>query len=554
MLKKDNNNRGWMRNMFCLLCLQSSVIGTHSFLPSHSNFRTFIQVPSSTHTNISTSTILHSTKPTDKQKKIQRSDKTRSKESKGTPRQRRKVRLPDVNKVESGALFQREAMLQHDILEKETEIILSNQILKAKKLRDLMTNIIEDRKLQMVNDFDGTDEFGDELLWGSDAPFSDDLDGYDNDIYVTSFSNQSERWNDSWENFDFAGDKRISSTLVKDGSKLSLDSLDADINMLTDYDISETLKVEGGRKELKRLIHLGAKARTTLMKSNIRLVVSISKKWIGKNYSGSSTDGSIAVNLYNGGWDRPSLDEVVQEGVLGLARAVDKFDPSRGLRFSTYSTHWITSYVRQCFQASTTGCLKVPSQLHEIKNTYKSMVKRCIESSEPIPSEDEIASMIGCSLNRLRTALRVTNPLISIDEPIYSTGNAAFKGSGAGGDNSGTNAMLIMDRLECTEVPPEDYVDISFLRQSLENAMAAELSPHERDIVRLRLGLDDGQTRTIKQIADECGGGITTADVRSAERRALKKLRSPNSIYSHNLIAYLDMAGIDDVDGPKKIY
>lgn len=554
MLKKDNNNRGWMRNMFCLLCLQSSVIGTHSFLPSHSNFRTFIQVPSSTHTNISTGTILHSTKPTDKQKKIQRSDKTRSKESKGTPRQRRKVRLPDVNKVESGALFQREAMLQHDILEKETEIILSNQILKAKKLRDLMTNIIEDRKLQMVNDFDGTDEFGDELLWGSDAPFSDDLDGHDNDIYVTSFSNQSERWNDSWENFDFAGDKRISSTLVKDGSKLSLDSLDADINMLTDYDISETLKVEGGRKELKRLIHLGAKARTTLMKSNIRLVVSISKKWIGKSYASRGTEGSVAVNLYNGGWDRPSLDEVVQEGVLGLARAVDKFDPSRGLRFSTYSTHWITSYVRQCFQASTTGCLKVPSQLHEIKNTYKSMVKRCIESSEPIPSEDEIASMIGCSLNRLRTALRVTNPLISIDEPIYSTGNAAFKGSGAGGDNSGTNAMLIMDRLECTEVPPEDYVDISFLRQSLENAMAAELSPHERDIVRLRLGLDDGQTRTIKQIADECGGGITTADVRSAERRALKKLRSPNSIYSHNLIAYLDMAGIDDVDGPKKIY
>jgi RNA polymerase sigma factor (sigma-70 family) len=137
--------------------------------------------------------------------------------------------------------------------------------------------------------------------------------------------------------------------------------------MLTDYDISEKLKVKGGRKELKRLIHLGAKARTTLMKSNIRLVVSISKKWIGKDYASSGKEGSIAVNLYNGGWDRPSLDEVVQEGVLGLARAVDKFDPSRGLRFSTYSTHWITSYVRQCFQTSATGCLKVPSQLHEIK-------------------------------------------------------------------------------------------------------------------------------------------------------------------------------------------
>ena len=366
MLTKDNK-RVWMKNALCLLCLQSSFVGIHSFLSAqnHSfNSRRIIHLPSATHTNISKGTILHSTKPTDKQKKMVKSDKARTKESKVSPRQRKKGRLPDVNRVDSGALFQREAMLQHDILQKETEIILSKQILKAKKLRDLMTVIIEDRKLHMSNDFDGVDEFGDVLLWGSDAPLSDEDD---NDIGITMFSNPSERWQDSWEKFNFSGDQRISSTLVKDGSKLSLDSLDADINMLTDYDISEKLKVKGGRKELKRLIHLGAKARTTLMKSNIRLVVSISKKWIGKDYASSGKEGSIAVNLYNGGWDRPSLDEVVQEGVLGLARAVDKFDPSRGLRFSTYSTHWITSYVRQCFQTSATGCLKVPSQLHEIK-------------------------------------------------------------------------------------------------------------------------------------------------------------------------------------------
>lgn len=128
---------------------------------------------------------------------------------------------------------------------------------------------------------------------------------------------------------------------------------------------------------------------------------------------------------------------------------------------------------------------------------------------------------------------------------MYSGGNAAFKGSGAGGDMSGENSLLISDRLECTDIAPDDYVESGFLRQSLENAMASELSPYERDILRLRLGLDDGQTRTVKQVVEECGGEISISEVRSAERRAFKKLRSPNAVHAHNLVAYLEMADID---------
>lgn len=531
--------------------------------PFHPKIRTSVPSPATKSRAFSIETNLYSTKPEKKEKQQTKAEKVRK--SKVSPAQSyRKRRLPNVNRLESGALYQRDAMLQHEILDKEAEVILSERIISAKRLRDEMTRIIEKKKLDSFNDFDGFDEFGGDTLWGGDGSiyqgFSDDEEEYDEmssfNLYekdeISSDSDVLSQLQGSLETLNFDGDQRISSTLVKDGSKLSLSSLDADISLLTDDDILNKLKIQGGREELKRQIHLGAEARTTLMQSNIRLVVSISKKWIGKSYAAGGKEGAVMANLYNGGWDRPSLDEVVQEGVLGLARAVDKFDPARGLRFSTYSTHWITSYVRQCFQSSTTGCLKVPSQLHEIKNTYKKVVKTCVESSEPIPSEEEIASIIGCSLNRLRTALRVTNPLISIDEPIVSSGNAALKGSGAGGDKSGSNEVLILDRLECKEAPPEDYVEVSFLRQSLENAMAAELSPHERDVVRLRLGLDDGQSRTIKQIVDACGGGITVADVRSTERRALKKLRSPSSIHSHNLVAYLDMVGIDDFEFPKR--
>jgi DNA-directed RNA polymerase sigma subunit (sigma70/sigma32) len=139
----------------------------------------------------------------------------------------------------------------------------------------------------------------------------------------------------------------------------------------------------------------------------------------------------------------------------------------------------------------------------------------------------------------------VTEVLLSIDEPVYNGGNAAYKGSGAGGDNAGDNNLLMSDRLQSPEIPPEEFVEISFLRQTLENAMAAELSPHERDIVRLRLGLDDGQTRTVRQVVEECGGGITVSDVRSAERRAFKKLRSPNAVHTHNLVQFLEMIGAD---------
>ena len=78
--------------------------------------------------------------------------------------------------------------------------------------------------------------------------------------------------------------------------------------------------------------------------------------------------------------------------------------------------------------------------------------------------------------------------------------------------------------------------------------MAAELSPHERDVLRLRLGLDDGQTRTVREVVEVCGGGGRAADVRSAERRAFKKLRAPNSLQAHHLQDYLHMAGLAGIE------
>jgi hypothetical protein len=155
------------------------------------------------------------------------------------------------------------------------------------------------------------------------------------------------------------------------------------LHLLSDSDLI-SLGVAGKAEAIEIFLD-GANAREVLMRRNIKLVISIAKNWMknsftteNSNLGGVSDSGSGAKGggsnkrkflsqMYEGSWDRPSLDEAVQEGVLGLARAVDKYDPERGLRFSTYATHWVTSYVRMCFQRAVTGCLRVPSQLHDIK-------------------------------------------------------------------------------------------------------------------------------------------------------------------------------------------
>ena len=246
---------------------------------------------------------------------------------------------------------------------------------------------------------------------------------------------------------------------------------------LTNYDITHTLQISGGRQELIDILLDGAYAREVLMRRNVKLVMSISKNWMRNSFStassnlsgaGASAGGGAGGNsgggsnkkssdkstkkylsqMYEGSWDRPSLDEAVQEGMLGLARAVDKYDPERGLRFSTYATHWITSYVRICFQRAVTGCLRVPSQLHDIKNKYNKIVKDHIQIGEEVPEQEYIAEQLGISEQRLRTAIRATGSLVSVDAPIGSGNGGSYKGSMAGGDGSNSQELLILDTLK----------------------------------------------------------------------------------------------------------
>ena len=295
----------------------------------------------------------------------------------------------------SHAVFQRFEMTQHDILSKEIEFELGSKISKAKKMRDLMQLLIDDKKFisfeeRYDNMYDETNFYNDKDEWDDNISIYDSTTLNDSETSEVDFLMAGVLDSDSpgefsnvmaMDEFDISILKRTSqqiskNMLVQDASKLSILQIKSDMNLLSEEEIIQQLELPGGKKQLTKLLLEGSKARDYLMRSNIRLVVNIAKKWMNRNYAAFNADGATLTDLYNGGWDRPTLDEVTQEGVIGLARAVDKYDFKKGLRFSTYATHWITSYIRQCFQRASTGCLYVPSQLHDIKvSSYNVLVK-----------------------------------------------------------------------------------------------------------------------------------------------------------------------------------
>lgn len=224
--------------------------------------------------------------------------------------------------------------------------------------------------------------------------------------------------------------------------------LKQDIHNLSEHDIVHGLSIPGGKTELIQILSDGINARRKLISCNIKLVTSIARSWmrraIGSSNASSASAGNTLqlVQIYQvGSWDLPSLDDVVNEGIIGLTKAADKYEAKRGNKFSTYATHWITNYVRECFRDASTGSLRIPSALHQVKADHGKIVKRCYDLGLPPPSEEDIAKEIGVNVKRLRTALRTTQGLVSIDASLYS-GMQNTKGSGAGGDGTDSNLVL----------------------------------------------------------------------------------------------------------------
>lgn len=240
------------------------------------------------------------------------------------------------------------------------------------------------------------------------------------------------------------------------------------------------------RRRLEQQVAAGERARAQLINSNLRLVVSIARRYQGHGLS---------------------LLDLIQEGSLGLMRAVDKFDPGRGLKFSTYATYWIRQSVGRAI-ADHGRTVRLPVHLGERLARLARVRQQLIQRLDREPTPEEVASEAGLTPEQVTRAEQAALTPASLDEAHTE-------------DGTGTLAEVISDPLQPS---PPDEVSHALLRDDLSEAMS-HLTPRERHILCLRYGLHGETALTLEQIGQRLN--LTRERVRQLESEALKKLRDP---------------------------
>ena len=313
-----------------------------------------------------------------------------------------------------------------------------------------------------------TDNSGDELLLDNDM----DMEGLDDEEEV------------ELDKIDLSVPEGVS---IEDPVRMYLKEIGKVSLLSADEEIELAKRMEKGDEAAKK----------RLAEANLRLVVSIAKRYVGR--------GMLFLDL-------------IQEGNLGLIKAVEKFDYRKGYKFSTYATWWIRQAITRAI-ADQARTIRIPVHMVETINKLIRVSRQLLQELGREPTPEEIAEEMHMSVERVREILKISQEPVSLETPI--------------GEEEDSH---LGDFIQDDNVPvPADAAAFTMLKEQLEDVLST-LTDREQKVLRLRFGLDDGRARTLEEVGKEFN--VTRERIRQIEAKALRKLRHPSR--SRKLKDYLD--------------